>query len=459
MEAEPKGTRAAAAVRWALIALVAVAALLSVGSWAGIFHRAPATSTRTATELYHCPMHPAVTSDRPGECPICGMTLVKASSVLTEGTSAIPGLARVELPDDRVQRMGVRTMTARTVPFTEPVKTVAIIAADESRLARVQTRFSGWIESLPVSETGRKVAKGEVLATIFSKELLTAQQEFLDARGWQGDLAAQARQRLELMGVAGEEIDAIAKAGKPIAALPIRAPISGYVTFKGAVAGLYVDPGTELFEIADLARVWAWADVYERDLARVRVGQPATITIPSLGRSFEGKVGFLQPAIDPASRTLKARIELANADLALKPGMFGDAVLHTAPHDGLMIDREALIDTGERQYVFVRVASGTFEPRPVTTGRRTDDAVEILSGLSDGDEVVTSGNFLLDSESRLRASVSSAASKAATSRTDVPIDRGKFPEKYDQWLQCEQTHRGMGSMEEDCKSSIPKPWR
>lgn len=474
-EPAPPGVHAASIVRWAIIVVAIAVALWSVLSWAGAFravrgeHEGHAQAT--ARETYQCPMHPTVVSDRPGQCPICNMTLQKVETespapAMTGGTSQVPGLATVTFTEDKIQKSGVRTATVERRILADPVRTIALVSADEGRLAKVQTRFSGWIERLRVNETGQKVAAGEVLAEIFSRELFTAQQEYLSSIRWSKDGAATndslstlARQRLELLGIAPAEIAAIEKSGQPIRALPIRAPSGGYVTFKGVVEGAFVDPGTELFEIADLSRVWAWAEVYERDLARIRIGQSASLRVPAVpGRTFEGKVTFLQPLVDPRTRTVRARVELPNPKLTLKPGMYGDVEIAADSREGLVIPRDALVDTGDHQYVFVEVAPMRFQPRTVKAGTR-GESVLILEGLAEGETVVTSGNFLVDSESRRRATAMTTTQESAGKRSDIPIDPAKFPQKYEQWLECERVHRGMGSMAEDCQNAIPKPWK
>lgn len=475
-EPPPPGVRAAAIVRWILIGVVLLLALWSVLAYLGAFRAVGARvgggheHTEGTGETYQCPMHPSIVSDRPGDCPICNMSLQKVeqelTGTMTGGTSQVAGLATVSFTEDKIQKAGVRTVRAERRTLSDPIRTVAVVAADEGSLAKVQTRFSGWVERLHVNETGQKVAKGQVLAEIFSRELFTAQQEYINAIRWSksgpdiaDNLKTQARQRLELLGIASEEIDAIEKSGQPVRALPIRSPSNGYVVFKGVVEGGFVDPGTELFEIANLSRVWAWAEVYERDLARVRIGQPAKLTVAALpDQVFEGKVTFLQPLVDIQTRTVRARIELPNPKLTLRPGLYGEVEITAESRDGLVIPRDALVDTGEHQYVFVEVEPMRFQPRQVKVGER-GDSVLILEGLSEGEIVVASGNFLVDSESRRRATALAAAKASAGKRTDIPIDREKYPEKYEQFLECERVHRGMGTMEEDCKNAIPKPWK
>ncbi len=458
-EGPPRGVRAMAIVRWILIAVMAGVAALSIGYSLGLISP---SSAGAATSQYYCPMHPQIVQDHPGECPICSMTLVpkpgaagaerpatpapKAAASPSAGAGAhaghrhdpsdpassttpmpagVPGLVPIELAQDRVQLIGVRTARATRDALVPELRTVGVVAADESRLARVHTRVSGWVEQLAVATTGQKVRRGQTLASIYNVELLPAQQEFLASHRWasKGASAADegaasagagaiasleddAKARLELLGMPRSEIRRIAKTGKPSRTLGVSAPIAGYVVGKNVVQGAYVQPGTELFEIADLSKIWVLADVYEHEISRVAVGQKARVEVAAYaGRRFEGKVGFIYPTVDPSTRTLRVRIELDNRDLALRPGMYGDAMLELGEAAGVVVPTEALVDTGDFQYVFIAKDGGRFEPRRVRAGARTGDKVQILEGLAEGETVVTTANFLLDSESRLRAAI------------------------------------------------------
>lgn len=443
---------------------------------------------------YYCPMHPEETGTGPdARCPICEMRLEKraeterkeskpTSKASPTASSApvarpvpaegVPGLVPVELGLDRTQLIGVRTATATEEDLVAELRTVGFVAADESRIARVHTRFSGWVDRLPASTTGQKVSQGEVLASIYNPDLLPAQQEFLTALRWKGEsvltgsasLEQDARGRLELLGMSAREIDQIAATGKPTRSIDVSAPIGGYVVRKAAVQGAYVQPGTELFEIADLSRVWVLADIHEYEIARVKTGQAARVELSSApGAPVSGKVFFIYPALDSDSRTLRVRIELANRNMTLRPGMYGDVVIQLESAYGVVIPAEALIDTGEYQYVFVAQGGGRFEPRRVRAGARSDNKAQILEGLAAGETVVTTANFMIDSESRLRAAIEGspapAAEATASSTCDTEFDATKFPDKHQQCRQCELVHRGMGTMEDDCKKAIPKPWR
>jgi Cu(I)/Ag(I) efflux system membrane fusion protein len=303
------------------------------------------------------------------------------------------------------------------------LRTTGTIAASEKGLGVIQVRFAGWIEKLFVEQTGERVNKGEVLATIHAPDVLAVQQEYLNALRWSaadsartalpaapGNFKEDARRRLELLGISASEIAEIERTGQAMRAVPLRSPVTGYVTQKNAIQGSYVQPATALFEVANLSTVWALADVYQHELARVRIGQPVTMELASFpGETFAGKVSFIYPTLDPATRTLRVRMEFANKDLRLKPGMFGNVEIGVEGAEGLVVPREALVDTGTQQYVFVAKPGGLFEPRRVTTGSRERDDVQILSGLTEGEVVVTTANFLLDSESRLRAAIEGAA--------------------------------------------------
>ncbi len=371
---------------------------------------------------YHCPMHPEETGvDANSRCPICGMKLEKRKDAPTV-PEGVPGLVPVELGLDRVQTIGVRTAPATAEALVAELRTVGFISADEARLARVHTRFSGWIEQLAVAVTGQKVSRGQVLASLYNLELLPAQQELLAARRWNsgalpsgskpaapaigGSLEEDARARLELFGMSRAEIDRIVETGKPTRTIAVTAPIGGHVVVKNAVQGAFVQPGTELFEIADLSKVWVLADIYEYEASRVRLGQVADVRVGAhANERFSGKVGFIYPTVDASTRTLRVRIELDNKGMKLRPGMYGDVVLHLDGARGIVIPTEALVDTGEYQYVFVAKEGGRFEPRRVRAGPRSGDKVQILEGLSPGETVVTTANFMIDSESRLRAAI------------------------------------------------------
>jgi Cu(I)/Ag(I) efflux system membrane fusion protein len=443
-ERVPPGVRTMSVVRWLLVAVMGGVAVLSIAYAAGSFAKGSSPGARAEHgQLYYCPMHPSVVQDHPGECPICSMTLVpKPEGPATKAAPAVeanpvPGLTDVDLTPERVQLIGMRTAKVERAALGDSLRAVGVIAANERGLAEISVRFSGWVQQLAVSETGRRVKRGEVLATVYSPEVLRAEQEYITARGWeakgggpagagagaaldhhaaaelggvQSDLAADARRRLELLGIAAPEIDAMAARGKAADSVPIRSPVEGYVTARNVVPGAAIQPGAPLFEVADLSKVWLLADVFEQDASRLRVGQKASLELAAYpGERFAGRVQFIYPTLNAATRTLRVRLEFSNragpGGVKLRPGMTGNVALDLPAASGLVIPSEALVDTGEHQYAFVSKGEGHFAPRLVRVGGRSGDKVQIADGLAEGETVVTTGNFLLDSESRLRAAV------------------------------------------------------
>jgi Cu(I)/Ag(I) efflux system membrane fusion protein len=360
-------------------------------------------------------------------------TPVAVSPALTrvEIPAGVPGLAPVDLSPERIQLTGMRTATVKHETLGGELRTVGVVAPNERGLAQVNTRFAGWIQRLLVSETGARVHRDQVLATIYSPDVLRAEQELLVARGWSSGsggggapghgqdrvqdgltagLDANARRRLELLGISAQEIDEVLRTGKAVEAIAIRSPVNGYVVAKTAVAGVAVQPGTVLFEVADLSQVWVTAEINESDISRIHLGQKARLELSAFpGDVHTGKVQFVPPVLDPTTRTLRLRLEFRNrfdrSGPRLRPGMYGTVTLDLPPASGLMVPAEAIVDTGATQYLFVKKEGGHFEPRTVKVGARRQDRVEILHGVSEGETVVTTGNFLVDSESRLRAAV------------------------------------------------------
>jgi membrane fusion protein, copper/silver efflux system len=423
-EGPPPGVRTMAIVRWVLLAGVVLAALYTLGlaflpSRSGAAAAKDEHTDHEHATTYYCPMHPQIVSDQPGQCPICSMSLVPmkaagAKSATTATAPAVTGLATVDAPADRVQAIGIRVEAARRAPLEPSLRAVARIAADESRLARVHVRFGGYVEKLFVAEQGAPVRKGQPLAAIYSDEVFRVEQEFLQAKDWGDGLADRARQRLRVLGISPEEIAAMVRRGKPEDVVTLRSPVSGYVVALGVVQGDRVDPDRELFEVADLSRVWAVADVYERDIARVKPGLTAALTLDAYpGKRFKGRIEYVYPRLDPETRTLPVRVALANPAGMLKPGLFGTLEIGLPAKSGVTVPAEAVIDTGDRRYLFVETAAGHFEPRVVTVGERSGDRAEILEGVADGERVASSGNFFIDSESRLRASIAEAPATGA----------------------------------------------
>jgi len=375
-------------------------------------------SAAKAKVRYHCPMHPTFTSDNPKTpCPICGMDLVPIGEATEYDAEPdpVPGQSIVVLTPERIQTMGVTTAEAKRMDFTQSLRTYGRVAYDQTRVRQVRTKFDGYIEELYVDYIGKLVNKGDPLFAVYSPELLATQNEFLLALRAQGqpsaqaggiDLVAAARQRLSLWDIGEKEIAEIERTKKPIRALTIYSPVSGYVIAKAAYQGMKATPAESMYDIADFSVVWVLADVYEANLARVRNGQRATVTLPyQPGRAWAGRVSWIDPTLDPESRTARARIEIANPDGALKPEMYAEVEIADAGGGGIAVPEDAVISTGERDLVFLDRGEGVFEPREVTLGVSVGGWREVKAGLDAGDKVAVGANFLLDSESRLKSSV------------------------------------------------------
>ncbi len=379
---------------------------------------------------YFCPMHPEIVSERPGTCPVCQMDLVRrddgaaaGQQVATDGkafASSIPGAARLA---------GVDAIEARAERVARTVRTVGRVVADERRMVRVESRFAGWIAELDADFTGRRVRRGERLATIDSPELYAAQNEYLagreaarrflasdlpEVRRGGDDLVLAARRRLELLNLPAESLAELERTRVPKRTLEVVAPASGIVTEKMVVRGQRIESGMGLFTIVDLSSIWIEASLYETDAAFARVGQGATITSsydPTL--RLEATASYLSPALDPEARTLRVRFQAANSDERLKPGMFVDVEIELGELVGVAVPDAAVLATGERTLVFVVDASGFFTPREVRLAGRQAGRTFVREGLASGERVASEAAFLLDADSRLRAVVGRAASEAA----------------------------------------------
>jgi Cu(I)/Ag(I) efflux system membrane fusion protein len=352
-------------------------------------------------------MHPSVHAHEPGTCPVCSMTL-------TPVTRADEQSGVVQLDEARQRAIGVRTEKTIKAPLTLDIRAVGKLTYDETRLQDVVMKVSGFLSGLRVTAMGQPVKKGEPLFQLYSPELYAAQQDYLLARssrealggsGRGDELVRAAETRLSLLGLSAEQIRAVANSGAPIEKLTFSAPASGYVIEKTVVEGAAIRAGDRVFRIAALDKVWVEADVFEADLGRITKGQAATITLSYIpDRSFEGKVTFVYPYLDPNARTGRVRIELPNAGLELKPDMYANVAFHLVLPDRLQIPTSAILYTGPRRIVLVDLGNGRLGPREVKIGAQAGDRAEVLSGLQEGEAVVVAGNFLIAAESRIRSS-------------------------------------------------------
>jgi Cu(I)/Ag(I) efflux system membrane fusion protein len=324
-------------------------------------------------------------------------------------TAATHDRVPIDVSAATVRALDIRVEAVRRETLTQSVRAVATIVPDESTISHVHTRVAGWVEQLDVNTTGAVVTAGQPLARIFSQELLSSQTEYLAARtntaasGIASAVIAGGRTRLGVLGMAPAEIDAIEQTGEPMRLVTVVAPRSGVVVNRGITVGTSVDPSTPLLTIADLSRVWVLAEVPEADIPSIRVGSVAQLDFPASGRPpFASRVDFVYPTLTDRTRTLRVRFSAANAGGRLRPGLYGTAAFESAGQPVITVPRDAVVDTGQQQHVFVAVGD-RFEPRAVTLGVQLTDRVEVRSGLEAGEQIVAAGVFLLDSESRLRA--------------------------------------------------------
>lgn len=350
-------------------------------------------------------------------------TEAKAGMQGMEGMAGMPGMGPMEgmagdrdgdsggaaVPVDRAAagRLGIGFARATVRPMGREIRVVGTLAYAEPRMAYVSARVMGWVERLYADYQGRPVRKGEPLLALYSPELVSAQEEYLSARRL-GDesLAAAAGRRLSLWDIPADQLDSLERTGTARRTLLLRAPRSGEIAQKMVVEGQAVQPGENLFLIADRRVLWVDLAVYEMDARSLRLGASVAVSVDALpGRTYAGRVTFIQPTVDEKTRTLTARAEVVNADGALRPGMFVTALLRPAAAKALSVPVDAVLPTGTRNLVFVNRGDGRFAPRAVQVGTRTDSLVEVVQGLRPGDEVIASATYLLDSESNLAAAM------------------------------------------------------
>jgi membrane fusion protein, copper/silver efflux system len=406
----------------------------------------PASASTGRTILYYVdPMHPAYHSDKPGVAPDCGMTLepvyadgtaAAATTGRAEPSSVVPGA--IKISPERQQMIGVKFTAVELSGQARSIRSVGKVTFDETRVAHVHTRIDGWIEKVFVDFTGDFIKQGQPMLTIYSPEMLASQQELLLAararnlmRGNPLASAAEhgnslfeaAKRRLELWQLKDDEIDQVLKTGQTIHSVTVYAPASGFVTERKAFPNQKVTPDSDLYTITDLSRIWIVADVFESDITSIKVGEPTYITFPNGNTPPIGaKVTYIQPQVDPTTRTLKVRLDAPNPGLRMKPDMYVNVEFGVAGATALVVPADAVLDTGDRQTVFVDLGSGYLEPRQVVVGERYGDRVAIASGLKAGDRVVSSGTFLIDSESRLKAAAGGMGAPQHQHEAPAPKD-------------------------------------
>jgi membrane fusion protein, copper/silver efflux system len=444
---------------------------LLVGAFAAFFYfisqKRPAKEAAAShtdahqKELYYCPMHPSFRSDKPGNCPVCSMKLVKMENVpapekaKAAETTAMPGMPGMDqrasppsggssrsiyVAPERQQLIGMRSVAVAVQPLVKEIRSVGKVAFDETKVTHIHTKVSGYIEEVFADYVGKQVRRGEPLFTIYSPDLVATQEEHLlalksqnvlknsslpDIARGSSNLLAASRERLRLWDVTEEEIKRLETEGKVKKAIAVYSPVDGIVTERAAYHhGTFVDPEKELFTIVDLSRVWVLADVYEHELPFVRIGQAAEVDFPAAGaKTLHGRVSFVLPFLDPKTRTAQVRVEFSNAGFALKPDMFANIRLHSNLGNQLVVPQDAVLSTGTEQYVFLDLGQGYVEPRLVELGPLAGENYAISKGLKAGDRVVTAANFILDAESRLKGAFANMG-KPTSPGTAQPVSSG-----------------------------------
>jgi len=407
-------------------------------------HRAHPTATATANQVGQ-PLAegpPVAAKTNSANTAVPTQTPSSSASSPGAGTPLVP----IQLSSEQMRSIGVTTGTAELKQVADDISATGTVVIDDRLVSYVQVRFPGYIRKVFANATYQYVRKGQPLFTMYSPELAATQQEYLLARkdaqtmaassvdgvaAGAGSLAAAAEQRLRQYDISDAQIAQMQTSGKVAPDLTIDAPTSGYITDYAALPNLYVQPSTRLYTLADLSRVWVNAQIFQEDLGRIRPGESATLTVDSYpGRTFTGRVEQILPQIDLATRTGQVRLEVANPGIKLKPGMFVNVTLKSIQPPQLVVPASAVFQTGLRQVVFVNHGNGQLEPQDVTVGPRIGENYVILSGLKPHEEVVTSANFLLDSESQLQAAAGAPATSAAgptQSRIDVDFTSDPNP--------------------------------
>lgn len=404
-----------------------------------------ASTTKDTPLFYRNSMNPSVTSPVPAEDSM-GMDYVPVYAEEADDKSV---LGTVKIDPVVVQNIGIRTSFAKQESMSRTIRAAGRVDFDEQKMARLHPKVEGWIEELKVDKTGQTVKEGDVLVSIYSPKLVSTQQEYLlalnslkslenspfeDVARGAKEMVASSRERLTLLDVPEHQIVELEKSRKIKKQLHIHTPVDGTVTRIGSRQGQYVTPKTELYMVVDLSQVWVYADIYEYELPWIKVGDEVEMSLASVpGKIFSGRLGYIYPYAEAKTRTTKVRMIFDNPEQLLRPDMFAEITIHSdVRKDAIVIPSQAVIRSGERSQVFVVTEPGRFEPRLVTLGIESSGKVAVLSGLTKGEEVVTSAQFMVDSESKLREAtekmMQQLQNKDTTDNKKPPMDMKKSAE-------------------------------
>jgi len=372
---------------------------------------------------WYAPMDPNYHSDHPGKSPM-GMDLLPKYA--DEAAENMPS-GTIKLSPERQQLIGVRTTTVERAPLTRTIRTTGHLVPDETKIAHIHVKVKGWIDQVYVDFVGQLVKKGQPLFTVYSPDLVSTEQEYLialkgkkylddapyrEVSDGANSLLEATRERLKLWDISDAQINTLEKTGKTDKTMTFYSPVAGFVLDRQAFPQAAVGPDKELYLVADLSDIWVDADVYEYELPYIRVGQKAAMQLSYYpGKIYSGRVTYIYPTVDPQTRTAKVRLDFPNPNFDLKPQMFADVSLDVNYGTNVLVPASAVLDSGSKQTVFVAKGDGYFEPRDIKVGPRVDDKFVVLSGLKPGETIVTSGNFMIDSESQLNAATGDMSSQ------------------------------------------------
>ena len=390
-------------------------------------HDSSTVSESAKKQMYHCPMHPTYISDKPGDCPICNMKLVPMKEGAQESSTRMEGQATVTITPQQEKLIGVRKEKVIDRSLTRTIRAVGTIVYNAQKMYHINTKIAGWVDKMDCCAlAGKFIEAGTPLFSIYSPDLVVAQQEYLSALEMMkkaeevkspemiknaGQLVSATRQKLVFWDISEDQIDQIAEDGKPSRTLWITTPGAGFIVGDELHLGQYITPGEMIYKVADTSTIWVEAEIYEYELAYINVDDDVEVGVSAYPADrFMGKIRYIYPFVNPTTRTIKVRVEMDNPEYKLKADMYANVLLKKEVSVKLAVPVEAVMDTGKRRLVFVDKGNGVFEPREVKLGGKFDQYYEVVEGLSKDETVVTSGNFLIDSESKIKSATQNMGS-------------------------------------------------